>query len=810
MSVDEFKKISKDVPLAKRPQPWWDLLSILGGIVAAVFWLLYSGIREGFDVFTPILMIGIPVVLVWFRADIDRILLPLQPFRQKFSKILLIGVGIAFPFLTSFVLYSMGIREYPLIQWNMLIGTFGAYAITRTPVVAMYGNGGPKSSPLPTGGFIALIIAAACAFLVLPVRADDCTRDVLNANDCLRTDGYAEVISGGFSTLVSILINGPTIIQTLINIGPGIQPPMPPVPPTGPQTQNPPQQQPPAQPTETPEEKAQREAEEAAQREEALRQMKAEKERLAAEAARQKALQKAKDKLLSNLKTMQDGMVKRKEFTVEDFNRINDQIIKVKNQLTSGGKVDVDLYSKIYRVYEGRVSGRTIPESMIPSDAQLFRETLQQTVETSSREIFTGVDADGKFSKKSLVLRTLIGGISGGSSELVYTPASATYTMKDYVDNGGNSILGAFGYAMKDVLIGEGIGKGAGMLFKYGGKAIGSLANQFLPKSAITSMTSSITSIKDGFAKIRNVLNTEIKNPFAGRPSGGVPGASQFGKSEAEITEQFLKGKQAGEVNPGLKNADIVPGSDPADLSGFSAKDQKAIRVIAEQNGVKLHFKASNPDSGVHLANGTANPKTCDIKVTTVSDADIPLGHSGENKGLVVFKEPAPPVRTPGMSDADFKAAQSRYDYRLNEYHAQKPGVDDLVQQGKVTVDPDTGLVRSTENNLPYASDNDSFGYTDAVTGKPVSPFTQNRINQQLQATGVTQHDHHLGWDYSGASGKDMGKLVPIDTKGLTGSKLGVDGAKPLNTFDPLNNKWGTSWYNGDTTRSFTPGGGQQ
>ena len=31
-TVDEFRRVSKDVPHAKRPQKWWDLLSILGGI----------------------------------------------------------------------------------------------------------------------------------------------------------------------------------------------------------------------------------------------------------------------------------------------------------------------------------------------------------------------------------------------------------------------------------------------------------------------------------------------------------------------------------------------------------------------------------------------------------------------------------------------------------------------------------------------------------------------------------------------------------------------------------------------------------
>jgi hypothetical protein len=66
MSVDEFKKISREMPLAQRPQKWWDLLSILGGVAAAIIWFLYGGLREGFDSISAVLMIVIPVVLVFF------------------------------------------------------------------------------------------------------------------------------------------------------------------------------------------------------------------------------------------------------------------------------------------------------------------------------------------------------------------------------------------------------------------------------------------------------------------------------------------------------------------------------------------------------------------------------------------------------------------------------------------------------------------------------------------------------------------------------------------------------------------------
>ncbi|OPX64121.1 MULTISPECIES: hypothetical protein [unclassified Methanoregula] len=239
MTVEEFKKMSKEVPLAKRPQKWWDLLSILGGIASAILWLLYSGIREGFDFLTPVLMIAIPVFMIWFREDLDVALLGFQPYRKDVNKLLLVGIGMAFPFLTAFILYNIfHITQYSLIQTNMIVGTFGAYIITRNPVISVAGTGGQPGSgqrPVPaTHGILIIIAAAICYFLCLPVRADDCTRDVLNAQDCLRTGGYAEVISGGFSTILSTSVNGPTVVQTLS--GGGTQTPAPPAQPAQPTT----------------------------------------------------------------------------------------------------------------------------------------------------------------------------------------------------------------------------------------------------------------------------------------------------------------------------------------------------------------------------------------------------------------------------------------------------------------------------------------------------------------------------------------------------------------------------------------------
>lgn len=226
MTMDEFRKVSKDVPLAKRPQKWWDLLSILGGILGAILWFLYGSVRsgrEGFDFLTPLLMIAIPVMLVWFRTDFDQMLEPLQPTRKKVSKIILIGLGIAAPFLTAWILYNIfSISQYPLMQANIVVGTLVAYAITRDPQTGSMSRG---SRPPVAGTAMIIFTVIFCSYVIAPVLADDCTADPLNAQDCLRTSGYAEGMAGLIATILSILINGPVIIPSLIGGGAGISGP---------------------------------------------------------------------------------------------------------------------------------------------------------------------------------------------------------------------------------------------------------------------------------------------------------------------------------------------------------------------------------------------------------------------------------------------------------------------------------------------------------------------------------------------------------------------------------------------------------
>jgi len=108
----------------------------------------------------------------------------------------------------------------------------------------------------------------------------------------------------------------------------------------------------------------------------------------------------------------------------------------------------------------------------------------------------------------------------------------------------------------------------------------------------------------------------------------------------------------------------------------------------------------------------------------------------------------------------------------------------------------------------PYAGDHDAFAFVDAVSGEPVSPLVNQRINYELQSLGATQHPEHVGWDYSGLSDKVPDGAPPgaqsprqiaegIDQKILNGHN---EGGQPLNTYNPLQGSkggWTTSYWKG-------------
>ncbi len=215
------------IPAERRPgilgalRIGWPLLAIL----LLLLWLFGDRNPNGAespDLTTPLLMVGIPVVLALFRYPIDGLLGPIQPLRRRIPPLTRVGVSLVLPMCLGFVLAGIGQKEYGLAHWNMVLGTLGSYAVLHDP--AGRGSGGyrsqqpgrPRPSPSAAQGALLLVVAGLSFVLPSAVRADDCLFDPFNLNDCLRTIVTAPVISGIASTLVSVLVNGGDLVQVLL------------------------------------------------------------------------------------------------------------------------------------------------------------------------------------------------------------------------------------------------------------------------------------------------------------------------------------------------------------------------------------------------------------------------------------------------------------------------------------------------------------------------------------------------------------------------------------------------------------------
>ncbi|HWQ10530.1 MAG TPA: hypothetical protein VN436_15525, partial [Holophaga sp.] len=185
----------------------------LGLCAGGVLWLLTSpnpllskviNFREGLDWITPVLMTAMPMAFVLLRKELDQALMPFQGFKKRIPKLVLLGIGIALPFLTAWVMYRiLGISQYPLLRLNTVVGLVLSYCVVRTPQ-AWPGSGRPARSTVATAVLLLLIFAA----ISTPGFADDFLRDPFNLQDGLRTDGVAPILAGVSTAIVSVFVNG--------------------------------------------------------------------------------------------------------------------------------------------------------------------------------------------------------------------------------------------------------------------------------------------------------------------------------------------------------------------------------------------------------------------------------------------------------------------------------------------------------------------------------------------------------------------------------------------------------------------------
>lgn len=453
------------------------------------------------------------------------------------------------------------------------------------------------------------------------------------------------------------------------------------------------------------------------------------------------------------------------------------------NDLTSGkDKIDDGSYEKVGHVYADAVSGRIIGEKDIPTADEVMRDTIGTGLLDSGKELVTGTKSDGSLSVLGMAGRGLIAVATGGSSEMVFTPLDSLNTMHTYVENGGNSVIEGATQTIKDVI--------EGAIYDKIGDKLGDRI----------------------FGKGMDALGPQGKNvtDVAGDAKDSVfKHLPDTKKSPKDLLDDITRRQNTGHTYPGLPDPTFKPSGLPPKIAGMPIKDQKAVRMVCDKHGVKGYMRPTNPlpEGSPWKGEGKTNWKPELVKQKTVNGIDKDyLGFPPGNEGIASCKKPLdlPKTKPDGIDDKKWAAIQKRYDQRLKEYNDAMKHKDHFKEIG-LEWDPDTGLIKDMSNGKPFAGDHDAFVFVDAVTGKPVSPFTNQQINQDLQKAGATLHNEHMNWQVPGDK-------TNIDTDVLNKHVEGMPGSEPLNVYSPLdqppgptgNPQWGSEWYTGQTNRNVS------
>jgi hypothetical protein len=209
-------------------QAGWNALAIGGGAVAAVFWYVYSTVRAdiegGADWKTPLLLVLLPVGIALLRRPIDWALRPIQKVRRYIPRLLILGMGIAAPYgIAAWMydnrlaenLFNAQMREFPYARRALVVGTIISYLILRTPRGSRAGS--RLAAPAAAVNAALQLVAFAIVSSAATAWADHYLQDIWNLNDGLRTPGWAPVLAGTGTVIISILINGGEVIQTALN-----------------------------------------------------------------------------------------------------------------------------------------------------------------------------------------------------------------------------------------------------------------------------------------------------------------------------------------------------------------------------------------------------------------------------------------------------------------------------------------------------------------------------------------------------------------------------------------------------------------
>ena len=546
------------------------------------------------------------------------------------------------------------------------------------------------------------------------------------------------------------------------------------------------------------------------------------------------AEQKEKAKILQNLSNMEKAILFGSSPVTHLYKppgepgNILTHIRDIRNQILNGKTPDKDRLGKVYQVYKNQLTGKIIMPSQMPTEGELTRDVITQTVTNTGGEFLTGRKADGTISWLGMGGRVLTGMATGGASETIMLPVSILQSMKNYVDKGGNSIIGGAWEAAKTVAVDKAIGAAMGAGFKgiaRTGGAIGNAASEMIKNAAKNGNSVAKTLVNMGqkaanaASGIRNLANTPIGNKppnlstVAKAPSTPVPPSQQ---------SIIRNNARAGATGVKTTPAGIDPSKVP---NGITTGAQKHVKMVADKHNVVIDVRPTTPKAKPWIESGKALPKPEPIKCKTLTDADKLLGAKGE-PGLVGYYKPKMPPKG-NMSDKTYAELQKLYNDRMREFQDNFKHLKSLRDKGQIYVKNGVVHAGKPPGGKPFAGDNDIFDIRDPVTGQPIPRYQVDHKGNLIwdPATGQpklnpvreqilkdlskppynNQHGAHMDWKYDHLSkdspqGAMQGAQSPFEkAKGIDNGVMNKHqvGGEPLISYGP----------NGQVSTTYIQGG---
>ncbi len=134
-------------------------------------------------------------------------------------------------------------------------------------------------------------------------------------------------------------------------------------------------------------------------------------------------------------------------------------------------------------------------------------------------------------SGKAIALRVATAIVTGGTSEFGFETAKAGYTIKDYVDNGGDSWNEAVSRAVLNTIVDEGIGRVVGGAIGFGGRILGkggSIAKNLVSKTKIGEKA--VKYVGNSADAIGDFLSTDLSKTFKNLSKQGTNSADDVAK----------------------------------------------------------------------------------------------------------------------------------------------------------------------------------------------------------------------------------------------------------------------------------------